>query len=319
MPGSSRFGEREGEVVHRADEVRRRRTAPGGRVRHRRTPRAPRRRPRRPRATRPGAPRARRRSAGRSPGRAYGSRQSWIRSRTSPNIVRAMRPCDRRARRAALLDRDRHLRRPPVRRGRPAARARCRRDRCRCGSDVAIGSTISRRIPFMPCVSETLSPNPTRRMVENPAVIARRGHGRVSRVPGARFDPTTMAGPSGAVRRGSTTSTNVGIEVVDVEHHDDVAPRREQSLPHRLAVVGDRPGQHDHGVVVGGEGPGVGEGRIGRTVLDHHHLEVEAAVAQRADQHLQRLVDEPGLVVRGHHHRQLGRGVARRERRGHGG
>ena len=65
-------------------------------------------------------------------------------------------------------------------------------------------------MPFMPWVSDTVSPNPSRSTVANPAVIARRGHGRVSFVPGARFDPTMIAGPSDAARRGSTTSTNAG-------------------------------------------------------------------------------------------------------------
>ena len=65
-------------------------------------------------------------------------------------------------------------------------------------------------MPFIPCVSDTVSPKPILSTVANPAVIARRGHGRLSLVPGARFDPTMMAGPSAAARRGSTSSTKAG-------------------------------------------------------------------------------------------------------------
>ena len=85
----------------------------------------------------------------------------------------------------------------------------------------------------MPCVSDTRSPNPTRSTVEKPAVIARRGHGRVSRVPGARFDPTTIAGPSGVGEAGEHHVDERGVEVVDVEHDDDVA--RAARIPSRIA------------------------------------------------------------------------------------
>ena len=48
----------------------------------------------------------------------------------------------------------------------------------------ASGSTAARCISFIPWVSDTESPNPTRRIVANPAVTAWRGQGRVSLVPG---------------------------------------------------------------------------------------------------------------------------------------
>ena len=52
-----------------------------------------------------------------------------------------------------------------------------------------------------------------------------------------------------------------------------------------------------------------GDGGVGRAVLDDDQLEREVAVAEGAHQRLQGLVEEAGLVVGGHHHRQLGRGL----------
>ena len=74
-------------------------------------------------------------------------------------------------------------------------------------------------------------------------MTTRRGQGRVSRVPGARFEPTTIAGRRRRVERGQPTLVDeVEVVVVDVEDHHDVARRREQPGAQRLAVVGDRHG-----------------------------------------------------------------------------
>ena len=144
----------------------------------------------------------------------------------------------------------------------------------------ASGSTALRRISFIPWVSDTDRPNPTRRIVAKPAVTARRGHGRVSLVPGARFDPTTIAGaadPDRAVVEASPRPVEeLEVVVVDVEEHDGVAVGGEDAVADRFAVVGDGPGVHDHLGLPRREVAGERAGGVGGAVLDHEHLEREA-------------------------------------------
>ena len=72
----------------------------------------------------------------------------------------------------------------------------------------ASGTTAERRSAFMPCVSETLSPNKTRRITLNAHVATLRKGTRVSVAPTARFEPTTIAGPPGSSTSVTAASRN---------------------------------------------------------------------------------------------------------------
>ena len=244
--GSSRLREREGEVVHRADEVRRHEAARRGRVRRRRSVRASRPRPRRPRATRPGCSDS---AAAKRGGVIGDPRLPELDAEPDQADHRpaATRRSDRRARRATLLDGHRHLRhrqsgavgpqhelgveevgavaqqrshdrRRPSRAASPSCRA--------CRTPAARSRTAQRR-----------------REPGGDRAAGPRAGCRV--VPGARFDPTTMAGPSAVVRRREHPVDEVG----DRSSRRRRRPRRrrvrgEDPVPHRLAVVGTGPGEH---------------------------------------------------------------------------
>ena len=79
-----------------------------------------------------------------------------------------------------------------------------------------------------------VSPNPIRSTDEKPAVIARRGHGRVSlrarRTLGADHD----RGTAGGGERGEDLVDERGVVVVDVEHDDHVVPAAAR-IPARIA------------------------------------------------------------------------------------
>ena len=233
--------EREREVVHGADEVRRREAARAGRARRHRRPRGSRPRPRRPRATRPGARRGHGEPGAGIPGHCTvaadlahdrgwtatsGSRQSWTRSRTSPTTVRAMRRAIgvRDGRRSSTVTGTSATTRPAR-----SARSTSSVSKRSVPLRQRAHDRLDRRPGASPSCRGCRTPgdrSPTRSTVAKPAVIARRGHGRVSWVPGHASSRRRSAGPSAAVSRGSTTSTKRGVEVVDVEHDDDVAARR---------------------------------------------------------------------------------------------
>ena len=148
------------------------------------------------------------------------SRQSWTRRRTSPTIVRGTRPAIgvRDGRRSSTVT-GTSATPSPARSARSTSSVSKRSVPLR--HRRTMGSTVARRIAFIPWVSDTWSPKPTRSTDEKPAVMARRGHGRVSFVPGARFEPTTMAGPPGCREGRQDPVDEAGVVVVDVEHHHD--------------------------------------------------------------------------------------------------
>ena len=112
-----------------------------------------------------------------------------------------------------------------------------------------------------------------RSTVANAAVMRRRDADRSSRVPGARFDPTTTAGRDGSIERNERPFEEVEVVVVDVEDHDLGAPCGEDPRAQRLAVVGTRQHAHRHVVVARCEVVRQRTGAVGRSVLDDDDLE----------------------------------------------
>ncbi len=102
----------------------------------------------------------------------------------------------------------------------------------------ARGTTVERRSAFMPWVSETRRPNPTRSSVEKVAVTARRVQGRRSSDVGGTLRRDDH-GERGVIIEGHKRSVEeLEREVVDVEGHDEAPFRLEEPMTQRRAVVG---------------------------------------------------------------------------------
>ena len=213
-------------------------------------------------------------------------------------------PPDRRARRAAFHD---HRRAPPRRAMAGALGAEDQLGVEEVGAVVAparrSARPSSRRMAFMPCVSETRRPNPTRRM---------RGEARGDHAGAARAACRARPARASTRRRsrgrrvragaGRTSVDEVEVVVVDVEVDDDRPGRGEEPGAQRLAVVGDRPGEHRHLGVVGREAAR----RSARVASVEPFSTTRTsnagrASAERLDDLLHRLVEQPGFVVGGHH------------------
>ena len=151
---------------------------------------------------------------------------------------------------------------------------------------AATGSTAARRIAFMPCVSETCRPKPTRSIVLRTSrsrslrSAVPRDRRRLRRASSRRRSPGRSASRT-AVDRGVE---EVEVEEVGVEVDDDLAAAPSSSpCAQRVAVVGVGAVLDAHFGVPTASESAIARRAVGRAVLDDDDLERLAALAQPVD------------------------------------